>query len=117
MTGKDIRNAIKGRGLTLQQAADLLEMDRTTLYHKLNDATLDKDFLQNVESKIGIDLGEMAGRIDKNEKAGKGTDTAMRSLTIPLPRKRVAEMAVPFDLDNQDLKAIDKFLELVKSGL
>lgn len=57
-TGKELKNAIKGKGLTVQEAADKLGISRQTLSTQFGKAEVDPDLLQNVKTKLKILLNE-----------------------------------------------------------
>lgn len=56
ITGKDIKNAIKGAGYTMETAAEMLKITRQTLHNYLGKAEIDNDFLQNVKDVLQIDI-------------------------------------------------------------
>jgi transcriptional regulator with XRE-family HTH domain len=58
-TGKELRKALKINDLTMEQAADMLEMARGTLYNYINKGELDEDFVQTVQTKLNIDLNNI----------------------------------------------------------
>jgi phage repressor protein C with HTH and peptisase S24 domain len=55
-TGKQLRTALKANDLTMEDAADRLKISRGTLYKFTKQEELDEDFVQNVQSVLGIDL-------------------------------------------------------------
>lgn len=57
--GEFIKNAIRGKGLSLQEAATMLGISRQTLHNQLNSATPKNDFLQNVKDTLGIDYSKL----------------------------------------------------------
>lgn len=57
MSVEDRRKAaIKGAGFTLEKAAEALGISRTTLYFQLGKVELEDSFVQNVKTKLGVDL-------------------------------------------------------------
>jgi transcriptional regulator with XRE-family HTH domain len=63
--GKQLKLAIKGKGLTVEAAAAKLEMSRQNLYGYYNRSELDDSFLQNVKSKLDIDPAQIIGATKK----------------------------------------------------
>jgi phage repressor protein C with HTH and peptisase S24 domain len=55
-TGKQLRKALKANELTMEAAAEKLNISRGTLYNYIKLEELDADFVQNVQDKLGIDL-------------------------------------------------------------
>ena len=54
-----IKNAIKGKGYTLDSAAKKLKMSRRTLYNHIGAAKIDAKFIQNVNSILEIDINKI----------------------------------------------------------
>ncbi|RYD55852.1 MAG: LexA family transcriptional regulator [Sphingobacteriales bacterium] len=54
--GEKLRLAIKGKGITAEEAAKKMGMSRTTLYVLFGKTEFDNDTLQNVKSRLDIDL-------------------------------------------------------------
>lgn len=54
MTGNELRNAIRGKGLSIQAAADKLGISRQGLYYIINKGKLGNDVLQTVKTKLHI---------------------------------------------------------------
>lgn len=61
--GDLIKQAIKEKGYTQEEAADLLSMARQTLNTTLKKAVLDDEFLDNVTTKLGIDVEGLQAQI------------------------------------------------------
>lgn len=55
-TGLDLKNAIKGKGLTIEQAAKLLGISRQTLSTYLGKAKIEEELERNVKTKLKITL-------------------------------------------------------------
>lgn len=54
--GEKLKLAIRGKGLSMEEAATALQITRQTLHNYIKSAKLDKEFLQNVKKKLRIDL-------------------------------------------------------------
>ena len=54
VTGKELRNAIREKGFTMETAANQLDMSRQNLYYQTNKSKVDEDVLDKVMSKLGI---------------------------------------------------------------
>lgn len=59
--GKQLKLAIKGTGMTVEQAATKLDMTRQNLYGYFNRSELDDNFLQFVKAKLDIDPALIKG--------------------------------------------------------
>lgn len=113
--GEKIKNAIRGRGLTMEDAADKLGISRPTLFNKLNAAEIDKEFLQNVEEKLGINVG--APERSSGVHTRLVDEIEMKYNIVPLKNARTVEIWLPKDFDKQDLKTLLKWVELKESTL
>lgn len=115
--GDEIREGIRRKGLGMQDAADKLGISRTTLHTKLAGADNDKEFVQLVQERLGIDTNNPArGSLTSVNERQVG-DVILKYHTIPLKKKRTAEMWLPNDLDKADVKTIEQWLELMESTL
>lgn len=56
--GNRLKLAIKGLGLTQEDAAKKLGITRQTLNNYFNRAELDDEFIQNVKEKLGVSINE-----------------------------------------------------------
>lgn len=113
MTGEEIKNAIRGKGLSMEDAAHRLGMNRTTLYHKLNAATIDKEFLQNVQDLLGLNLLAPERNLKTAGMPEKIVDNIpMRYNVVPLKNDRFCEIWIPKDFKKDDLDALNKWIEL-----
>lgn len=56
LIGIRLKNAIKGKGLTVADAANTLGISRQTLSAYFKHSEFEDDFLQNVKTSLGIDL-------------------------------------------------------------
>lgn len=56
MLGSELRLLIKGTGKTVQEAANQLGISRQTLQAYFNRGELDDEFVQNVKSKLGLQI-------------------------------------------------------------
>lgn len=54
-----IKNAIKGKGITLDNAAKRLNMSRRTLYNHIGAAKIDPMFIQKVYTILKIDINQI----------------------------------------------------------
>lgn len=116
--GDKIRNAIRGKGLKMEEAANILGITRTTLFNKLNAAELDETFLQNVNEKLGINLASPERSNVTVAVQPKMVDNVEMKLNlIPLKNKRIIEIWLPADFDKADIKTVTKWLELKESTL
>lgn len=116
--GTKIRNAIRSKKLDMQEAADKLEMSRSALYNKLNARDIENEFLELLEERLGINLNnaERSSSVVVMPERKLG-DVAMKYHTIPLKKKRVAEMWLPEDADAADIATIEKYLKFYESTL
>lgn len=57
-TGNELRNAIKGKGLTFEAAAKSLGISRQTLHTHMSKAKVDNELIKNVKEKLDISLSE-----------------------------------------------------------
>jgi phage repressor protein C with HTH and peptisase S24 domain len=55
-TGKQLRKALRTNDLTVDDAAEQLNISRGTLYNYFKLEALDRDFVRNVKEKLNIDL-------------------------------------------------------------
>lgn len=55
-TGKQLRKALRTNDLTVDDAAEQLNISRGTLYNYFKLEALDQDFVRNVKEKLNIDL-------------------------------------------------------------
>lgn len=116
--GDKIRNAIRGLGITMEEASVRLGISRPTLFSKLNAAEIDEKFLQNVNDKLGISIAAIDKGATITTVASKVIDEIeMRYNVIPLKKNRVAELWIPKDFNKEDLPAIKKWIELKESTL
>lgn len=114
MTGSQIKNAIRGKGLTQQEAAQKLGISRTTLDAKLNRAKPDDAFLQLVQEKLGISIKENHSEVNIEKVIG---ETTMIYNSIPLKNKRLVEVWFPTNLTKGDFEIIEQWMKLYKSTL
>lgn len=116
--GEKIKNAIRGKGLTMEQAADILEISRPTLFNKLNAAEVDKEFLQKVEEKLGINVGAPErSALSIAVQTRLVDDVEMKYNIVPLKNGRSIEIWLPKDFDKTDLNTLRKWIELKESTL
>lgn len=54
MTGEELKHAIRGRGLTIEEAAEKLDISRQSLHYFLRKEKLSSDFLEKVKEKLDI---------------------------------------------------------------
>ena len=80
-TGKEIKNAIKGSGLNLVQAAASLGISRGSLYHQLNKADPDPTFIENAIELINAT--KLATELTNQN--NNGSDNGALSLNDPSP--------------------------------
>ncbi len=57
-SGKDLKKALKNTDLTMEEAAQKLNVSRGTLYNYFNVAELDEEIVQNVQERLNIKLNE-----------------------------------------------------------
>lgn len=61
ISGEVLKNAIRGKGLTMEQAAQKLKMSRQNLYFQLNKASVTEEFYKKAVDELGLkDLAEKA---------------------------------------------------------
>lgn len=115
--GESIRNAIRSKGLTMDEAADKLSIGKTQLYDKLKIADREPEFVQLVEERLGIniDMPERSSHVVGVKERVVGSVT-MRYHTIPL-KGRIGEAWLPSDLNKVDVISIRKWLDLIESNL
>lgn len=113
-----IRNSIRGKGLDMDEAAKKLGMSRTTLYNKLNAKVLEKEFLQLVQERLGINVDAPERNSQTVAIAEKQVgNTTMKYHTVPLKEKRIIEMWMPVDFGKQDVKSLRDWLVYFESTL
>lgn len=54
LTGLELKNAIRGKGLTIEEAAEKLGISRQQLHYYLNKGKLPPDFLEKVKESLDI---------------------------------------------------------------
>lgn len=54
--GQQIKQAIRGQGLNMEQAASKLGLSRANFYYHLTKTPPEPEFLQSVKTKLGIDV-------------------------------------------------------------
>lgn len=116
--GVDIREAIRRKGLTMEQAAEKLEISRTTLHTKLLGADNDKEFILLVQERLGITLNvaERNGlNVETTER--KIGDVDMKFHTIPLKEGRVIQMWMPKNFSKTDATTLKNWLTFYESTL
>lgn len=117
-TGEELKKAIRGKGLTMDEAAEKLEISRGTLFYKLKGADTDKEFVQLVQERLGInvDMPERSSHaVGVQEK--KIGNTAMKYQTVPLKDRRVIEMWIPADFSKSDVASLKQWLAYYESTL
>lgn len=77
-TGKELKNAIKGKGLTFEVAAHLLGISRQTLHTYLSKDKIDKSFIQKVKDALDITLSESKEEV----KPDQASDTISQLVKI-----------------------------------
>lgn len=65
-TGKELKNAIRGKGLTVEAAAGILGISRQTLSTHMGKGTIGSELIQNVKEKLDISLSESKGENIEN---------------------------------------------------
>lgn len=76
--GEQIKNGIRGKGLSLQEAADLLGITRQTLHNQINSAHIKESFIQKVKIKLGISFDSS----ESNSLVQEGTPVYELSATV-----------------------------------
>lgn len=72
MSGEELKNAIRGKGMTIEDAASLLGMSRQGLHYNLNKNNIDNDLLQKVKTKLGIhpktaEIKEVSSEVNEDD--------------------------------------------------
>lgn len=113
--GEQIKLAIRGKGLTMEEAAQKLDMSRATLFTKLKTADKDKEFRQLVQDRLGIVTQVHESPAQQSEK--KVGDTVMKYQTVPLKGKRSLEMWIPEDFGKQDVATLKQWISFFELTL
>lgn len=116
--GVDIREAIRRKKLTMDDAAKKLDISRTTLHTKLLGADNDPEFVQLVKERLGISLN----KTDPDSLAVENTDRKigevdMKFYTVPLKDGRAIQMWIPKKFSKEDAKTLKSWLVFYESTL
>lgn len=90
MTGEALKRAIRGKGLTMQGAADKIGCTRQTLHTYTKLKKLPEDVLQIVKEKLDIELG--------GEKEGPAVAEFGIGYTLELSRRYIERLEYQTDL-------------------
>lgn len=82
INGKKLRLAIKSLDLTQEEAAKRLGIARQTLNTWFNLAALNNDIIQNVKTKLGIELGSHGNMLNEPETEYRTKE--IKSVSVPI---------------------------------
>jgi phage repressor protein C with HTH and peptisase S24 domain len=83
-SGKDLRKAIKTSDLTMDQAAEKMEVSRVTLYNWVHKDELDDKILHIVKEKLSLDLDAPTVPFIEQRRTQKVTSTPLMVPFIPI---------------------------------
>lgn len=102
----------------MEEAAEKLEISRSTLYNKLDSKNIEPEFVQLIQDRLGINVQNperSSNAIGIPERIIEGK--VMKYHTVPLKEKRVAELWLPSDFGKADIKTLKQWLDFVESTL
>lgn len=112
----ELKLAIRGRGMRIEDAASVLGMSRQNLYYHMNRSELEPDFIQNVKTKLGIVLTEKPKpKPDFKNIGGKGTYTPIPGGTIELNDLILLSIEQLYSLQNEqeDLQMVKAIQQVI----
>jgi phage repressor protein C with HTH and peptisase S24 domain len=83
-TGKQLRKAIRIKELSMEQAAEKLNISRATLYNLVNKGELDDEIIQSVKSKLDIDLNDISIPFHEERRSNKLMVSALMVPLVPI---------------------------------
>lgn len=106
--GVEIKKAIRGKGLGMEEAAKKLGISRGTLFTKLKGADHDKEFVQLVQERLDIDFSKSADKPNGSE---------LINYNFLIKRNRIATVLLPKDAKKVDIDIIITHLENMKEAM
>jgi phage repressor protein C with HTH and peptisase S24 domain len=95
VTGNDLKLAIRGKGLTVEEAAKALGVSRQTMFNYYSRPELDDDFLLKVKNVLNVQLGQAAPYLEQR----RAQKTISKQFMVPL---------VPVKAQAGYVKAVDQ---------
>lgn len=108
MTGEALKRAIRGKGLTMQGAADKIGCTRQTLHTYTKLKKLPEDVIQIVKEKLGIEFSEEGKKLDVQV-----TDFGP-AYTLELSRRYIERLEYQTDLQKQLIEKLQAEISRLK---